>query len=215
MTTEHEFLIKIGKYKGLPVYFHGKVDELYEGGMMGEHKTFTRPPDMSLLAMNTQVCLYAKAHELEFGDKLKTVLWDYVKSTPAERPIWLEKSERFSTAQSSKITPFSWIRAHEERGIEDGNKTAAFYEPNIANFFFRVRMDIHPEMVDSIWDDFKKTTRELITQEDSTVKNVTRDCSWCNFRPICYAEFTGADVDYVIKTDFVQRVTVEEDVGGE
>lgn len=204
--TEHEFLCQIGTIKGEPIYFHGIIDEVYKDLIMGEHKTFSTAPDMGTLAMNMQVCLYSKAWELETGDKLQRVIWDYIKSKPADRPVWLEKSKRFSEAANQNITPYSWLRACKERGITDEAvlSKANHYSQNISNFFFRCTMEILPVMVESVWEDFKTITKDIFKRGDSNkVKNISRSCSWCNYRPICYAEFTGADVEYVLKTDYI------------
>lgn len=211
--TEHEFYLPIGKYKGEDVVFHGIIDELYfdkETGVVsviGEHKTFSTKPDMSVLAMNQQICLYAKAVEKEFGVMPTKVRWDYIKSSPAKEPIWLDKSQRFSEAANSQITPYSWLRACEKRKISDDAmlSKAKMYEPNIDNFFFRCEMDIHPEMVEAIFNDFKTTVRELVAKgSTNTTKHVSRDCSWCEYQPLCYGQFTGADLDYIIEKDYTK-----------
>lgn len=204
--TEHEFLIPIGKYKGEEILFHGFIDELYEDGTLGEHKTFNYKPDMALLAMNLQVCLYAKARYLETGKLPSAILWDYSRNVPASKPIWL-KSGKFSEANNSNITHLSWLRACKERGIDDPKilEKAKNYEPNISNFFFRCRIEIVPTMVNVAWDSFKKLTKEIITKGgDNQIKNISRDCTWCDYKPICFAQFTGADVDYVIETDYIK-----------
>lgn len=209
--TEHEFYLPIGKYKGEDVVFHGIIDELYfdeETGVVsviGEHKTFSTKPDMSVLAMNQQICLYAKAVEKEFGVMPTKVRWDYIKSSPAKEPIWLDKSQRFSEAANSNITPYSWLRACAKRKISDDAmlSKANMYEPNIDNFFFRCEMDIHPEMVEAIFNDFKTTVKELVSKgSTNTTKHVSRDCSWCEYQPLCYGQFTGADLDYIIEKDY-------------
>ena len=212
--TEHEFYLPLGKYKGEEVVFHGIIDELYfdkETGVahiIGEHKTFSTKPDMSILAMNTQVCLYAKAVEQEFGVMPIKVRWDYIKSSPAKEPIWLEKSQRFSEAANSNITSYSWLRACERRRIEDKAvlSKAKLYEPNIDNFFFRCEMDIHPDMVESVYQDFKTTVKDMLSKNGSnTTKHISKDCSWCEYQPLCYGQFTGADLDYIIEKDYITK----------
>lgn len=205
LKTEYEFKIDLGDIAGETVIFHGIIDEVYED-KIGEHKTFNNAPNMSTLAMNTQVCLYAKALELETGQRVERVQWDYIKSTPAKYPTWLEKSKRFSEAASNQITPFSWLRACKERGIEDLDvlSKAKQYEPNISNFFFRCTTELIPSMVNTVWSDFNKVVIDMVIRGDSNkVKHITRDCGWCDFRPICYGEFTGADVEYIKATDYI------------
>lgn len=210
--TEHEFYLPLGKYKGEEVMFHGIIDELYfdEDGVVaviGEHKTFSTKPDMSVLAMNQQVCLYAKAVEQEFGVMPTRVRWDYIKSSPSKEPIWLDKSQRFSEAANSNITPYSWLRACKKRRITDKAvlSKAKLYEPNIDNFFFRCEMEIYPQMVESIYADFKTTVKEMLAKGgNNTTKHVSKSCSWCEYQPLCYGQFTGADLDYIIEKDYTK-----------
>lgn len=207
--TEHEFHILVANFKGEPIEFNGFIDEVYrEEKILGEHKTFSSPPDMGLLAMNMQACLYTKAWELETGERLERVRWDYIKSVPADYPIWLEKSQKFSEAKSQKITPYSWLRACAERGITDEATLlkATNYQQNISNFYFRCDIEFVPQMVDTIWEDFKLVCKDIVVRGSTNkVKNISRNCSWCKFRPLCFGEFTGADVSYIKKTDYQVR----------
>lgn len=220
--TEQEFRIPMGNYKGETIYFKGIIDELYKYKSkstgkkcikIGEHKTFTRKPDQSLLVMNTQKCLYAKACEKLYGIMPESVIWDYIHSAPAEEPIWLEKSQRFSSAKNSKITPYSWRRACEKHHITDEQvlKEGDKYTENIPNYFFRVEQDYIPGMVDDIWDGFKYTSKQVVRYgRENKTKHITMNCSWCAFQPICYAELTGANRDYLIEKDY-ERYERKED----
>lgn len=213
--TERPFELEVGHCKDEPIVFVGIIDELYlykhrgeKHIYIGEHKTFSVKPNMDVLVMNTQKCLYAKAVQILKGVFPEKVIWDYIKSQPAEEPIWLEKSRRFSDASSTKITPMSWLRACDSRGITDEatlNK-ASKYAGNIPEFFFRVDMDLDRKMTDTIWDGFIYTVKQIIRQgERNTTHNLTRDCSYCAFRDICYTEMTGGNVEYVIARDYQEK----------
>lgn len=213
--TEQEFEIPIGKFKGEPVYFKGIIDELYKRRnkrtgekyvKLGEHKTFTRKPDMNTLVMNVQKCLYAKAVYFLTGELPKSVIWDYIHSQPAALPIWLEKTNRLSEAMRKDITPYSWQRACELYGITDQKTIAkgSKYACNTQEFFFRCELDIIPTMVDQIWDGFLYTCKEIVIRgHKNKTRNITRNCGYCTFRNICYSELTGGDTDYLIKKDFI------------
>lgn len=210
--TERPFRILMGHYRGEPLYFIGVIDELYKyrrnGQKMcklGEHKTFSRRPDKNVLIMNTQKNLYAKAVELDLGVMPKSVIWDYIHSKPADMPIWLPKSNRFSMAKTKTITPYSWRRACELYNVTDratlllGNQ----YATNVDEFFFRCELDIIPNMVDSIWQDFRYTCRDIARQgHKNKSKNMTPDCKFCNYRDICHAELTQGDVKYLIQRNY-------------
>lgn len=205
--TELEFMIPLGKYKGEPIYFHGFIDEIYErddGITIGEHKTFSKMPAKDFLVMNTQKSLYAVAVKKMYGEFPKTILWDYIHSQPASYPIWLEKSQKFSTAATNKVTPYSYKRACEERGIEctDSEK----YQGNIVNFFFRTEMDYTPEMIQGVWQGFKYTCKDIVQHgKENETKNLTYNCSWCQYRDICHAELTGGNVDAILEKDYERR----------
>lgn len=209
--TEQTFDIQIGKYHGEPVIFTGIIDEIYEqedGLKIGEHKTFSRKPDMLFILMNTQKCLYAKAVQLLMGVFPAKVMWDYIKSTPAKSPVWL-KSGKFSEAKNENITKYSWVRACKEKGITDKDvlkKGSKLYGGNTSNFFFRLEEDYIPEMVDEIFEGFKYTAKLIAKQgELNKTKHTGTNCSWCDYKQICYAELTGGNVEYVKKKDFEGR----------
>lgn len=213
--TEKEFEIEVGRVRGEPIVFVGKIDELYllkrrgvKSITVGEHKTFSRKPGMDILVMNPQKCLYAKAAQYLKGILPDKVKWDYIKSEPAQEPIWLEKSGRLSEAASKSITPMSWRRACKAHGITDPDilRKGKRYQDNISEFFFQVELDIDPAMVDKVWDGYLYTSSQIIQQGDANkTHNLTKDCSWCTYRDICYAEMTGGDVEYTIARDFQER----------
>lgn len=210
--TERPFEVTVGYWKDEPIVFNGIIDELYKyrhkGEKMcklGEHKTFNRRPNQNWLVMNTQKNLYAKAVQLMTGVLPKSVIWDYIHSTPASMPIWLPKSEKFSQAKNNSITPFSWRRACEMRGINDIEilQKGNIYANNVSNFFFRCELDIVPEMVEDVFAGFVYTSKDIIRQgHKNKTKNMTPDCQFCSYRDICFTEMTGGDVDYIISRDF-------------
>lgn len=209
--TEHSFELPIKAPSGEKFIFVGVIDELYKtdtGIDIGEHKTFSRPPDMNTLVMNTQKSLYCKAAQLLWGKLPEKVRWDYIKSTPAKYPVWLEKSKRFSTVTSKEITERSWLRACKEKEITDPSilEQGKMYKGNENNFFFRVEQDVYPEMVDDVFDGFRYTCGDILYQgEKNKTKNLTRDCSWCEYRDICLAELSGGDREYVISEKFERK----------
>lgn len=213
--TEKEFELEVGSCRGEPIVFVGKIDEMYllkQSGVkhiiIGEHKTFSTKPKTSLLVMNPQKCLYAKAAYFLKGVLPDRVKWDYIKSTPADEPVWLEKSKRFSESASKKITPMSWARACKSKGILDPDTIAKGdrYRGNIQEFFFQVELDIDPVMVDSVWGDYLYTAKQIIRHGDhNKAHNITRDCPQCAYYDICYAQMTGGDVEYTIARDYQER----------
>lgn len=220
--TEKSFELNIGYQGNEDIIFVGVIDELYKyinkttGAKsieIGEHKTFSRPPDMNTLVMNAQKSLYCKAAQMIWGILPRAVRWDYIKSTPAKSPIWLESSNRFSTAKSKEVTPASWKRACEEKGITDPSilEQGEMYRGNENNFFFRVQQDVYPEMVENVFEGFVYTCKDIANRgEENKAKNLTKECAWCTYRNICMAELSGGDRKYVIDKEFTTREQREE-----
>lgn len=215
--TEQKFEIKIGNYKGEPVYFIGYIDELYmlddDFIKIGEHKTFNRKPSLSTLTLNTQKCLYAKATQFVTGVLPQGVIWDYIKSTPAKSPIWLEKSKRFSTAKNQDVTNYSWLRACKEKGIDDKEviRQGRAYKGNLPNFYFRVEQDFIPAMVETVWDSFKYTCRQIVKEtETNRARNFTRDCEYCSYYAICHSECTGGNTKHLIEREYTIKEREED-----
>lgn len=206
IATELEFSIPMftDKETGEVHNFIGIIDELYDGyKTIGEHKTFTKKPDNLNMTMNTQAMLYAKAVEELFGVTPRYIQWDYIKSEVASFPVHL-KGGKLSTAKSQQITPYSWKRACKEYGCEDQLNMADMWQCNISNYFFRLNVIISPNMVEEIWKDFVKTSKEIIKRgHKNKVRHVTKDCCYCDYKDICKAEFTGGNAKYILEKDFI------------
>lgn len=221
--TERKFKVKVATYRGEPIIFNGIIDEIYKiktrrpktyRVIIGEHKTFSRKPDLSALTMNIQKNLYAKAYYFKTGILPDEVIWDHICSNPAQEPVYLVQSGRFSKAATKKVTPQSFLRACERLEITDPKVLAQAdeYKNNISEFFFKTPQDVIPEAVDAIWDDFLYVSRDIVRQgHKNKVRNITRDCGWCEFRSVCNAELSGNDANYIKEQFYTQREREEED----
>lgn len=213
--TEQEFELPMFEYKGEPYVFKGKIDELYKRKSrstgkrflkLGEHKTFNRRPDNNTLVMNVQKNLYAKAVHLLYGILPRAVIWDYIHSSPAPQPIWLEKTKRFSNAKSQKVTPYSWLRACKEHGISDPEVLAHAEEfrGNIPAYFFRVEQEYDPRMVEDTWNGFMFQAKLIARYgHKNKTKNMTRNCSYCQYRDLCMTQITGGNMDHLMERNYI------------
>lgn len=212
--TEELFEIPIGKCRGESVIFKGIMDEVYKTKSkttgkksikVADHKTFSRRPDSMFLVMNTQISLYAKACEFLWGTLPEKVIWDYINSIPAEEPVWLQKTQRFSSAKSQKITPMSYKRACEKHSIKPDESRIAEYQGNIPNFFFRCELDVIPQQVENIWEGFLYTAKDIALRgyKNQTKHISSMNCNFCAYKELCYTELTGGNIDYILEKEFV------------
>lgn len=211
--AEHEFRIELED--GL--WFTGKIDAIGKAkGMrwLVEHKTFARMPSEDERWRNVQGSVYFKAlYELGYK-RIDGVLWDYISSKAPALPMERLKNGAFSQRKISTLPArFDRWLADEKLKKKDYAKLRDEAMQNRSNWFIRVYSPVKPRVVDNIWDNFLDTAKEIA--DNHAVKqdmNIGRHCSWCDFQPLCKAEMTGADVDWLIEREYTteaQREAIE------
>jgi hypothetical protein len=211
--AEHEFRIEL--QKGL--WFTGKIDAIAKAKKMRwlvEHKTFARMPSEDERWRNVQSAVYFKAlYELGFK-RIDGVLWDYISSKPPMFPQQLLQSGKYSQAKLNTI-PARLDRWIKSEGLKKADYTKLRTEAmeNRSNWFIRVYSPVKPRVVDVIWDNFVDTAKEIAdNHQTKSDMNIGRHCTWCDYQPLCKAEMTGADVDWLIEREYTteaQRAAIE------
>ena len=89
---------------------------------------------------------------------------------------------------------------HSERKGKD------LYGGNTLGFFFRYNEEYIPQMVDEIYNGFKYTAKEILNHGSTNkTRHTGPNCSWCEYRDICFAELTFGNADYVREKDYTER----------
>ena len=201
--SEHEFRIELDD--GL--WFTGKIDAVVKAkGMrwLMEHKTFNRMPSEDDRWRSVQAAVYFRALEEMGFERIDGVLWDYVSSkapnVPGELTPTGKVSQRAIDSVPSRIR--RWLK-------EEGKKKSEFpkllkdAEDNLRNRFIRIFSPIKPRIVDNIWNDFVDTAKEIQDFHGKKKdQNIGRHCSWCDYQPLCKAEATGSDIEWIIERDY-------------
>lgn len=204
--SEFEFRIELDD----ALWFTGRIDSVVKSKGMRwvmEHKTFSRMPSEDERWRSVQAAVYFRALE-EMGFKtIDGVLWDYVSSKPPSAPGELTATGKLSKKRIDSVVP-KIKRWGKETGTpkEELKKFIEDAKKNRPNRFIRLFSPVKRPVVDMIWEDFVDTAREI--QEGHGVKkdmNVGRHCTWCDYQPLCKAMMTGADVDWIIKRDFMKE----------
>lgn len=203
--SEHEFRIELDS--GL--WFTGKLDTVGRAkGMrwLVEHKTFSRLPSEDERWRSVQAAVYFRAIE-EMGFKpVDGVLWDYISSKPCNVPGELTPTGRLSTKRIDSLPSRvrRWIKeTDQDPKSKEVMKIMEDATDNRRNRFLRIYSPIKARIVDNIWDDFVDTAKEIAdnfgTKKD---QNIERHCSWCDYQPLCKAEATGADLDWILEREY-------------
>lgn len=204
-SSEYEFRIELDD----GIWFTGKIDAVVKAkGMrwLMEHKTFSRLPSEDERWRSVQAAVYFRALE-EMGFKpMDGILWDYVSSKPCNVPGELTPTGKLSTRRIDTL-PSRVRRWAKEEDMDlkskEVKKLMQDATDNRRNRFLRIYSPIKPRIVDNIWDDFVDTAREIAdnfgTKKD---QNIERHCSWCDYQPLCKAEATGADLDWLLEREY-------------
>jgi hypothetical protein len=203
--AEHEFEIEI-----VPdIIFNGKIDgkALTKNKMrwLVERKTFGRMPDENMRWRSVQSALYSRAAQI-MGWEFDGTLWDYIWSKPPLRPQRLKSgklakrsintlpSRVLDTIQAYKLNPKDYAHL-----VKSATK-------NRERYFQRKFSPTKRRVVDMVIADFVETAREMRDSHGrKKARSIGRHCDWCEFEPICRAELTGGDVDFIQERDYVKR----------
>lgn len=212
-SAEHPFEIELEK--GLS--FKGIIDEVdvAENKLkwLTDHKTFTRLPSEDHRWRNLQSSVYLRAIQmLGWWDNIAGTCWNYVRSKPPTRPEILKSgklSERNIDTLPSVV--HSVLRENKLKA-RDYPKLIKSAEANRKNYFLRIFTPVSNRVVDKIFDGFVDTAREIAEYHGTrTDKNIDRHCEFCDYEPICRAEFTGSDVDFVKEREYYEDKENEPD----
>lgn len=191
----------------------GVVDGLVQSRRMnwlGEHKTHKNFPDANHRWRNMQSAIYLKIAEIKGWQKLDGTLWNYVRSKPPTRPQPLKDgglSQR--KIDSLPEVVIDTIRS-EGLSITPYRSFIQDQVDNLPTWFDRVYTPIKPKVVRAIWGDFIDTAREMRdTHGGKKDRNIGQHCMWCEFEPLCRAELTGSDVDFLKERDYEDNVKAE------
>lgn len=218
--VEKDFRVEIGKtVGGEPIFLVGKIDGKAREGRrftwLVEHKTCKKMPGEEVRIFDTQVLLYNAALHLLGEEPTNGVIWDYLRTKLPTRPKLLAKGDALSVAQSIDTT-----REVYEREIKRHGLNPAGYQDILENldsrrdqFYRQIKLPMNQGMGETILQEVVITARLMEELEarhklgdNCMTRNLTRDCSWCDYSTLCHSELRGEDTSYLMKHDYIVRV---------
>lgn len=213
--VEKDFRIEV--YPG--IFLVGKIDGKCREGKrftwLVEHKTAKKMPGEEFRMFDTQVVLYDAVLQLLGEDPVTGVMWDYLRTKLPSKPELL-KSGGLSQATKIDTTREVYLREIHKHGLDPRG-----YQPILEHleskrdqFYRQVKLPINQQTGQEVLQDLISTSLLLIalTQVkecgsgfDPFTRNLTRDCSWCDYAPLCHAELRGEDTSYMRKHDYIVR----------
>lgn len=230
--VEKEFRVRIGD-SGDPndhlpdpgIWLVGKIDgkarEIKRPKItwLVEHKTCKKMPGEEVRIFDTQVLLYNAALHLIGEEQTNGVIWDYLRTKLPTKPALLTRGDALSVNKNIDTT-----REVYEREIRKHGFNVAGYQDILADlenkrdqFYRQIRLPMNTTMGQAILDEVVVTANLLIylesiyrkypdTNQHLFTRNLTRDCSWCDYSTLCHSELRGEDTDYLLKHDYIVRV---------
>lgn len=230
--VEKEFRVRIGDSSDpeshLPdpgIWLIGKIDgkarEVKRPRItwLVEHKTCKRMPGEEVRIFDTQVLLYNAALGLIGEDPTTGVIWDYLRTKLPTKPHLLARGDALSVAKNIDTTREVYEREIKRHGFNPAGYQDILEELDGKRdqFYRQIRLPMNKGMGQTILDEVVVTANLLIylesiyrkypdTNQHLFTRNLTRDCSWCDYSTLCHSELRGEDTDYLLKHDYIVRV---------
>lgn len=198
----------------------GKIDMLVRTrnklSWVGEHKTFKQVWNDDHRWRDIQSCIYIRVVEILGMLTPDGMMWNYIKSKAPTRPMIL-KAGTLSTKKIDSL-PSVVIKTIRKHGlkVKDYPDLIDTAEANRSTYFMRDYTPRNDDVIDSVFEDFLATARDIADNpKPMPVKNIGRHCDWCDFEPLCRAELTDGDVDFLKEREYhVKEDGPEDSTGG-
>lgn len=198
------------------VVFTGKIDGRCREKATGrewliEHKTCKKMPDEAVRMYDVQTPLYTSVLPEIDEPPVTGVIWDYVRTKMPAIPEML-KNGTLSARKNIDTLPEVFLREINRHGLNPSGYQDIISSLNDESFYRRIPYQVTSHQTKALREELLITAEFLIDLEErgQYFKNLTRDCSWCDFKDLCYAELRGDDTEYLLKHNF--EVRHEEEV---
>ncbi len=208
--AEHKFSIQIEE----DIYLEGIIDMValddHNRVWLVDHKTHKTIPSGDNAYYNMQSALYAYAmRELPEFPNPDGVCWNYIKWKDQTKPELLKNG-----TMSKKKIDTTWdvyLKALLENNLDpaDYQDVKEALQSRESEFYIRQYLPLNDVIIQSVYRDAVTTAKQIETfldrPKEQFDRNLTRDCSWCEFYPLCQAELRGLDSEFMRKVDYKKK----------
>lgn len=204
--SEEEVSIDIGH--GL--VYRGHLDKRLitlddERRWLMDHKTHKSIPDENQRLNDYQILMYLWAWNLgNPKKKADGIIWDYIRTKPPAIPEQLKAGgltmrANIDTDVATYLKELTRLRLDPKPYKEH---LAEIEKRQRGRFYQRIKLPAPSKaMTTHIVDDFIETSKQMHSTKHFC-RNLTRDCSWCEFYRFCNAEVRGLDSEFILKTEY-------------
>ncbi len=194
------------------ITFTGKVDSIQRDIRNNrlhqvEHKTCASIPDEKSRMSDMQTLLYDWALQELGHPKISSVIWDYLRKKAPTVPNVL-KNGSLSVAKNMDTTYEVYRQTILDEGlkVKDYKDFLAELKQRENTFYRRIKMPVSKGATASVVKDAQSSALQIRDLgETLTDRNLSRDCSWCDFYLLCQSDLRGGDTEFLIKKEYKQR----------
>lgn len=187
-----------------------------------EHKSTENPPKADVHLWDLQTVLYAEVLQTHGYAAPDAVMWNYLRTIAPTVPEPLKQSEvvdgvrvpKFSRARDIDTTWDVYKDALVAHGIDPTHYVDV--ASRLTNAETRIFFPRHEQIVRAdasiILRDYIETGNEIerkrkrwATGDVSPIRTLSRNCQWCDFKPMCLTVLTGGDETTTIEKKFIRR----------
>ncbi len=202
--AEHEFSVPLTD----GIILEGKVDALARKPdktvWMVEHKSHKEVPGEDVRLRDLQTVIYETVLvEHGFVERIDGILWDYIRSKPPTIPRLLKDGSMSQAAIDTTPEVYRQALIDAKLDPKKYKDMLKSLEKAADSFYQRVYMPLNRTMSKQLMGEFITTSKEMrdCHGKDAT-RNLTKDCSWCEYRQLCTAELLGNDADFIRSREF-------------
>lgn len=206
---ESEHLVEVDLASELK--FVGYIDKVWldrEGRRwIVDHKTHKNIPNEEARFSDLQLAFYVWAYNQNAkpSERVSGIIWDYLRTKLPTMPEVL-KSGQLSKRDNIDTDAYTYLKAIKINNLDPADYADILerLENKTSTFFLRVSLPSPPAtMVESVVEDMRNTALEIKHLGDADhIRNLTRDCSFCQFYDLCHSELRGLDADFIRKSKY-------------
>jgi len=195
------------------VFLRGRIDHVVEnpiGVWVQEHKTVGgQIPSESYRLFDLQTAIYSKVLPLLGYPEPVGIVFDYIKTKPPSVPQ-MTKQGRLSRAKI--VTDHAtYLQAILDNGLDPADYQEELRRASQQRFYVRKYLPKPSCLVESLLEDLRIIAAEMRRLKNFPYRNLTRECSFCEYEPLCSAELLNLDTEFLLKTEYMVSSREEDE----
>lgn len=193
------------------IELEGKIDLIVSDKrgriLINEHKTCKSIPDEAVRMADVQTVIYWWALK-QMGIEARGVIWDYLRKKIPTVPTLLKSGKGLSVAQNIDTTPKVYLQAIKDNGLDekDYEEILSSLSTKEETFLKRIKLPFNKALMNQVVNDTKSAAIQIkVLGEIVNDRNMTKDCTWCDFFSLCQTEMRGLDSEFIRKKQYTAR----------